>query len=550
MTHLRDATISGELTNDAIARRFQQHRSEISHCINPNELFSCMCEDGLAEMELMGIINNQNESRETKVQAILNAVESSSKPNTFVRFASCVKKEQEHLGHSYIAKLLSGEEISASLWADMKASARYKGQCMQGRKTLMSTFNVEDLLPTLYAKRLLTLDECERLTNPAMPMTRQDKVSFIISLLEAKGPTAYLLFVKCLEETCENPSHEELLQQFTGIKRVKKRKHTEQSQTLCSVTSKLPKFIPRQTKAHGIIVSQTYLEAVEKIHELQYKGDCRTAILEVEAYKSAGEVELYVALMCRNWYAYVNCHKSPQEVDSMVDDAIESLQTVDDDNRAILESRCEWMLSKYYWYMKDKEKAKHHIDESMLIQASYQVAPGEDTLLTHYGKACTLLDTLAEQWTRRAAKQARRLIENANDFAQNCDNHYGLYLSHHCIRLAQISLRSSPQCPGVCNNPSDLKEAASTLNSVIVNTLSPRTKCLFYITYSDYYRNMVNHREALNYAQKAHSIAETSGFDTELESIEKRFSVLAVGETFTQIENSYTMTSHEKERDS
>ena len=280
-----------------------------------------------------------------------------------------------------------------------------------------------------------------------MPMTRQNKVSFVLSLLETKGPTAHLLFVKCLEQNSENPSHKDLLHLFdiTTEVHMLKRKATVQLQAARTVVSK---FIPRQAKAHGIIVSLTYLEAVEKIHGLQYKGKCEAAIIEVEAYKSAGEVELYVALMCRNWYAYVNCHKSPKEIDNMVEDAMKSLQAVESDNRAILESRCKWMLSKYYWYMNDKKKAQHHIDESMLIQAAYQVAPGEDTLLTHYGKACTLLDTLAEQWSSTVAGWARKLIQNANDFAVESD--YGLYLSHHCIRLAQISLRSSPQCPGVC----------------------------------------------------------------------------------------------------
>ena len=118
---------SSELTdNDAIACRLNQHRSEISKYINPNELFYCMCEEGLVEMELLGIINDQ--TRETKVQAILKAVESSSNPNAFVQFAECVKNEKGHLGHSYVAKLLSGEELSISMNNDMRSSAKYKEQ--------------------------------------------------------------------------------------------------------------------------------------------------------------------------------------------------------------------------------------------------------------------------------------------------------------------------------------------------------------------------------------------------------------------------------------
>ena len=514
-------------SNDAIAQRLKQHWSEIIKCINPSVLFNYMCEEELAEMELMEIIYNDRESRAIKVEALLNAVESSSKPNAFILFARCVEKDSEHLGHSHVAKLLLGEEFSKSMHNDMTVSARYKKQCGKSIKTLTSSFNAAEMSPLLYKKGLLTPDECERLVNnPAMTM--QEKASFMISLLETKGPTAHLLFVQCLEQENENPSHEELLQLFgvTKSRCLSKRKHIEQ--TTCNAGSKVSKYIPRQAQAQGILISQTYLEAVEKIHRLQYTGNCKDAIIKVEEYKFAGRVELYVALMCRNWYAYVNCRKSSEDIHEMVEDAMKSLQSINNDNRAILESRCEWMLSKYYWYMNDKQKAQYHIDESMLIQAANQVAPGEDTLLTHYGKACTLLDTLAEQWSDRVAKNARRLIQNANDFAVSSD--YGLYLSHHCIRLAQISLRSSPQCPGVCRDPSDLEEAASTLNSVDVNSLSPRTKCLFYITYSDYYRNKSNHQEALDCVGKARSIAESSGFDTELDSIEKRFNALNVEE--------------------
>ena len=58
--------------------------------------------------------------------------------------------------------------------------------------------------------------------------------------------------------------------------------------------------------------------------------------------------------MCRNWHAYVNCCKSSEDIHKMVEDAMKSLQTVNNDNIAIPGSRCEWMLSKFYWYMNDK----------------------------------------------------------------------------------------------------------------------------------------------------------------------------------------------------
>ena len=482
-------------------------------------------EEELEEMGLDDIMNIK--SRKHKAKVLLKAVE--SKPKALVQFARYVEKDREHLGHSYVAKLLLGKEFSTSMHCDIIISARYKEKCREGIDTIMRNLNVDDLTPLLYKKGLLTSDEFDKLVNSQAIMTREEKCHFVIHLLQTKGPIAHLLFVQCLEQAeSENSSHKELLQLFDVTQNICLSKRKAAEQTACSTTSKLLRYTPRQAKAHGVLLSQTYLEAVENIHGLQYAGNCKAAIIKVEEYKSAGKVELYVALMCRNWYAYVNCCKSSEDIHEMVEDAMKSLQTVNNDNRAILESRCEWMLSKFYWYKNDKQKAQYHIDQSMLIQTVNQVAPGEDTLLTHCGKACTLLDRLAEQWCPRIAKDARRLIQNANDFAVSGD--YGLYLSHHCIRLAQISLRSSPQCPGVCSDSSDLEEAAYTLDSVDVDSLSPRTKCLFYITYSDYHRNKSNHQGALDCVEKAHSIAQSSGFNTELKSIEKRFDALKVKE--------------------
>ena len=235
------------------------------------------------------------ESRKYNAQeALLKAVE--SKPHALTQFARYVEEDGEHLGHSYVAKLLLGhsEEFSASMRDDMTISARYKKQCRKGIDMIIRNLNVDDLTPLLYKSGLLTSDEFDRLVNsPAM--TRQDKVFFVIRLLQTKGPMAHLLFVQCLEQISDNPTHEELLQLF-GITKsgsLSKRKAVEQ--TTHNTTSKLLRYIPRQAKAQGILISQTYLEAVENIHGLQYAGNCKAAIVTVEEYKSAaaGKVELY-----------------------------------------------------------------------------------------------------------------------------------------------------------------------------------------------------------------------------------------------------------------
>ena len=139
---------------------------------------------------------------------------------------------------------------------------------------------------------------------------------------------------------------------------------------------------------------------------------------------------------------------------------------------------------------------------------------------------CTLLDRLAEHWCPRIAEDAHRLIQNANEFAVSGD--YRLYLSHHCIRLAQISLCSSPQCPGVCSDFSDLEEAAYTLDSVAAFHQGP--SAYFTLHNSDYHCNKSYHQGAMDCVEKACSTAQSSGFNTKLKSIEKHFNALKVKE--------------------
>ena len=521
---------TGELESAAAIReRLKQHRREIIQSINPDELVHDHAMHELLGFDLVEDVVRGDRSARKKAEMILHTIESQDN-SALLRFVQCLESEHDHLGHAFVAKRLLGTGLSDEMMKEMDTSYKYMMQCRRNAKRLRSDIDCHTLVPHLQAEQLLTGDEVQQLSLESM--TRQKKNSLLLALLETKGPTAHMIFVQCLEKDDENPSHQELLQQLfdaageevqcdgSGVKR------KAIVQLVSEHTCKVPKFTPKQTMASGVIVSQRYLNIVKEVHEFQYNGNSEAAITKVETYRLSGQTELYVALMCRNWYAYVTC-KSPQQIEGMAEEAKKLLASVDGDNRHVLESRCEWMLSKYYYYKNNKEKSEQHIDRSMVIQGTYHVAQGEDTLLTHYGKACVLLEKLAEQWSPELAGEAEHLIENANDSAMESGD-FGVYLSHHQLRLAQLCLHSSSTHPGVCSDPKTLERAASIIDSIDMKSLSQRTKCLLYIIKSDYHRNIAECSEAMKCAKEAHRIAASSGFMTELDSVSRRFEALTV----------------------
>lgn len=73
---------------------------------------------------------------------------------------------------------------------------------------LIKNMNPDDMKHALFARKLLTPDELERLS---LPQTTKDKNTFILQQIPRKGRDAFDLFVDCLQDTVgENPAHQEL----------------------------------------------------------------------------------------------------------------------------------------------------------------------------------------------------------------------------------------------------------------------------------------------------------------------------------------------------
>ena len=510
-----------------IANALREQRREVSCSLNPSQLWPHMCAVDLVQPSQYEDFKDLSRSRQ--VEFLLCVVEKKG-GDAYIDFLHCLETANEHLGHAYAASLLSGRSFASQ--TDVNTSAMLK-QKIQKNMSAMMNIDTDALAPFLIQKHLLTSEEVEIFLSKAT--TNQEKNNILFGWLETKGPTAHYLFASCLREEKDHPSHQQLLslissdvsddeedeeEEDNGVRVLRKRKALED---VALPAVKVTRRDPGQVKAHGVLISQFYYDKVKEIRRLHYFAKWEAAENIVEECRQSGDKELYIAVMLRNCSGYVT-RKQMNIVQSTVTKAKGLLDEIDNDNGVILRSRCEWMLAKMYRYMNNSEEAQKHVEAALSIHFRYNVQPGEDTALSNYCQACILLESIAKNWCPREIDYARKCLKTATDHAVLGD--YGLYVSHHHIRLAQLCLRSSQHQAGTCTDQSLLKEAGNALKGVDEDVLAPRTSCLFYLTKSDLYRNMKRSIEAKKYAEMAHEIAKSNSFKTELHSAKERVQAL------------------------
>lgn len=386
------------------------------------------------------------------------------------------------------------------------------------------------LLAHLYEKKLLTKNEFDKLkqTNKGTDAKNQS----VLKLLHSKGPTAHLLFAQCLEEEAEHKTHEELYQLISG-KVTKESNLVEQKLPMTSRKRKLKDYkwpvlvkqarYPSRLAMEGELKTIEYLEVMKKIRQCHNQGEWK-AVEDIVQQSAKRSVEFHVAVLLESCTGLI-IQKQRDRVLQVVDKARELCSMIDNNSAPYLRGRCEYTMARMHQYANERDEAMNFI--MMARHHQYNVELGEDTALTNYCYGCILLlEHLAYSSDSQHDKliEAKRSLECAimpDDQSKN----YGLNAAHPKVRLAQLYLGSSSCCPGTLTDSERLKQAQYYLEKAAepsVDSLAPRTQCIYYYTQSDLYKNQGYPEKARNRAQKALAIAEDNRFSTEIESANAR----------------------------
>ncbi len=514
MATITDTT--GEGSGEDLAL-LDKHKDQILKCLNPSELVPPLCSAGLLDLvdnEIpLGGFNTRCERAK-----ILQAIASSIIENGSVAYRGFIHALEEtsstHMGHAYILSLLQGKVYASEY--DIRESQKMKKNSYKFMSELKRRINVSALFPLLYQERLLTDDECEILQQKQQ--TSGKKVMYLLQLLDTKGPTAHYIFVnKCLKREHTHAAHQEVFEILTETSSLK-RKASDHA----SLEVPVPKRTPHPLEPPPGITTRAYLETMQKIRLCHLKGlwDNAETIVANWMGSPGHPTETKVAVLLESCTGFIT-RQLRDEVHSRVKRAQDMCPQIAG-NSMILEGRCQWVLAKLHRYtLNGQVEAMSFIKESLSVQSSCD--SDEDRALTLYCHACILLDNLAREFNPRDAKQARQALECAIHYASQGD--FGLDLSHPRIRLAQVCLGSSPHRPGQNHDKHSIDEARSSLENVKTE-LSPRTKCIYYFTWSDFHRLDRQITKARECAQRALDIATANHFETELVSSKIRMTLL------------------------
>lgn len=519
---MADKVVVSEDFISVVADRIHQHERAIIQCLRPKKLVPHLVACELIDLQEEGerFLKGKGERKESAKHLL--ALLASKGPEAYLQFRECLEEETSHMGHAYIASLLRGEEFGNE--EEVRLSSRLEKRVNQCMPDFEKGINTHTMARYLTRDGLLTNDEHQLLIDDRR--TPNSCAMELLMILGTKGPTAHYIFTRCLEEEEEHCTHWELFQKIVSEDdRAFFRLHSKQRKRKAdeAVAIKVTKRVPDRLKAQGTLVSKEYFDYMTQIRRYHLTGKWSEADEIVEQCMLKDDIVLQIAVTLENCTGYIT-RREKDTVLRHVDRARKLCELVTSDNWTFLQGRCEWVLAKLYRYTKDMDAALEHIRKAKDLQ--FNIEFGEDTALTNYCHACILLETLSVKYSMEDSRNAKLSLEFAIDCASI--EEYGLDLSHPRIRLAQLYLGSSPSQPGRNQDPTSIGKARSSLLVVeeVLDTLAPRTKCIFYFTKSDLLYNESETAEAKRLAQLALDIATENSFKTEVASARARLSSL------------------------
>ena len=510
-------------------------RQDILRYMNHEEIVTHLRQEELLtdeEVEHFAAFDNDpSVVHEMKNDFLLKAVEAKRLGHQDVtrkRFLVCLKREFQHLGHyQYLAGLLEREYNICSYTDDDKhIFTQYNpdkvlidkelSERINKHQTFLKDIDFRTLIPVMRSKHLLTDTEQEALMgNDAHQYRSQDwKVTRLIHILNHKVPTAHVMFLDCLREENQHPTHRELYERLSycmpwdcpddndlekDSSLVGKKRKDVLSRNELQPSKMKPKFY----EMDGILAGKEYKLIMLKFQTWHHNGNWQAIDQQMENYKQDANfpAELMIVALLETAISYTFRQNKAMVIKCVEDARALILDSVKSGSNAlILEGRCEHVLTCLYRYRCEYEEASRHAVNSRSLLLD--VKPGEDTSFAFYCSACIALECHVGNKRIPGFSTTPETIEHdfkaAISHARSHKIGMDVVEPHSYIRLTQLYLRSqhfngSQQRPDFKSIESArvcLEEAARCLEHIT----SRRTRVLYYILKFDlhYLRNEPN----------------------------------------------------------
>lgn len=544
--HFELEKTSFEPENDEVlAERIIMYRTEIEQHANISELRAYLSQEGLLNHEEMEHLSSGASNRE-KISRVLDSLV--EKPNGYAKFLKCIESETEHMGHAYIAALLEGRQYATE--SEIQLSAACKQRIDNNLVKLKKSINLSTLVPYLRQTQLLTNSEVEKLLSRRDNEGTQVKAMRLFLILERKGPLAHSQFARCLYAENEHITYCELYEEIFGdlefhpisslcsedddriqsSNRKHKRKNEFEYPTADQRGTKLVpvKRLLSRVEMDGPLKGKKYLRLMRLCYRYHHSGQHVALEAEVQKIMSCSEYPLEFQALARVElalsYTFQGKNERALQLIEGQDGALLICDKISGNNATFLIGRCMHLLSGLYRYAKQYDKAKDYAMKALTALDFSE--PGQESSIANYVNACIFLECLSTDSTTSHPTDMR-IIEQcfrsaiAHAHLSEIAKYVILPQSH--IRLAQLFLGSTQYSSGIPTNPG---KARDSLDAVDLKVISPRSKSLYYIVESDWYRIKGDVPKAIEQAECARNIAEAIQFSLGVSSAQARLETL------------------------
>ena len=452
-------------------------------------------------------------NRSDQIDSLWNYLNSFDKGDGFETLIICLKLSLQnpsffHLGHYSLLELLASDPEKLLQSNDYNCNLKIQEIIQENICRFVELINVQELLPLLDSKGLLTNRDKELLIKSYTYIDKADQL--LTELLPTKGHLGYNIFLECLEDEHSHAGHCELAKEI----KTELHKHQIYCPSKCLLKETWMWYRP------GLMNSQEYIEATEKFMYLGQSKDVQKFFSEIKKFISSHnttpEAEAFGFMMKALHFKHRSKDSKLCDLIRQTNQCINRIEN--DDDKEDIKGHWNLILSCWYRHQGNFHKARIYLD-----QAKPELKSGNNRAHILYNEASLLIET-----TKMSGKENKKIITLLEDairgfhFKSDCIN----VMQARCyLQIAHCCIGSSLSSPCIVRRLSaDLDKADSILTMLAkkFDALPVRLQMNYYTVMCDYHRVHNRKQEAINCINKGLTLDTSNQFKRDQKYLQHR----------------------------
>jgi len=417
-----------------------------------------------------------------------------------------------HLGHASLVELMTVDEALLQS-EDYKCNDKIEEIIQKNLNTFIECTNVDELLPIMESKQLLTCYEIEELEKK----TYKKKAKYIFTeLLRTKGHRGYITFLECLDEEKQHTGHNEIVAKinasFKDCKMYRPQKY---------VLREMQMWL----KPKGILSTREYFRDLENFMFLCQNNNACKLDCEIQQYilkhRGAPEAKAVGLLVRALRFKFENKAIQLNETKIEVEQQINLIEH--NVNRKIILGNWYILLSCWNRHEGRYEKAKEYLGKAK--EEMFSIASGDDRGNIFYNEASLVFEQNSKLRGNKEEEVITLLQEAIRCFHSTSDKMNIMLIRCHLKKAhCHLQLGSSLVNTCIARREVHLKKACS-----ILDLLEKQTNCLplrlhmhFHIIQCDYHRATNKKPKAIDFVRRGLALDNGNKFGRDRQYLEAR----------------------------